>query len=117
MRERVARWVLTLVGALSRRRLRLPAAAFVTGQIGDALTTRTALASGNFAEANPLFAPALATHHLALAMGVKLGLALLVLLVALTRLADPRRQVVLLVLAFISLEAPATNGLRLLGVL
>lgn len=106
-----------LLVAMGHRRLRLLAVAFVTGQICDTATTHVALASGRFAEANPFFAPALDAHHQALAMGLKLGLALLVLGLALTKLADPRRQAVLLVLAFISLEAPAANGLRILGVL
>jgi len=109
--------VVRLFFALQHRRVRLLAVAFVTGQVCDTLTTHVALASGRFAEANPFFAPALATDHQALAMGLKLGLSLAVLVAALTRLADPRRQVVMLVLAFISLEAPAANGLRILGLL
>lgn len=103
--------------ALGQRRVRLLAVAFLTGQVCDTLTTHVALASGRFSEANPFFAPALATNHQGLAMGLKLGLALAVLVAAMTRLADPRRQAVLLVLAFISLEAPAANGLRMLGLI
>ena len=106
-----------LLVAVAQRRLRLLAVAFVTGQVGDALTTHVALASGRFAEANPFFAPALEANHQGLAMTLKLGLSATVLLLALTRLPDPRRGVVLLVLAFLSLEAPVANGLRVLGVL
>lgn len=109
--------VVPVVIAAGHRRVRLLSVAFLTGQVCDALTTHVALASGRFAEANPIFAPALGTHHQLLAMALKLGLALAVLVAAMTKLADPRRQVVLLVLAFISLEAPMANGLRLLGVL
>ena len=105
------------LAAVAERRIRLLSVAFFTGQVCDALTTHVALASGRFAEANPFFAPALEANHQALAMALKLGLSATVLLLAMTRLADPRRGVVLLVLAFISLEAPATNGLRILGVL
>jgi hypothetical protein len=103
--------------AAGLRRVRLLSVAFITGQVCDTLTTHVALASGRFAEANPFFAPALESHHQLLAMGLKLGLSLAVLVAATTRLADPRRQIVLLVLASISLEAPAANGLRILGVL
>lgn len=115
--DRLQAAFLQICTALSHRRLRLLAVAFLTGQVCDTLTTHVALASGRFAEANPFFAPALSTDHQGLAMGLKLGLALAVLVAALTRLAGPRRQGVLLVLAFISLEAPATNGLRMLGLL
>jgi hypothetical protein len=108
-----ARFVAAL---LADRRLRLLSIAFITGQLCDTLTTHVALASGRFAEANPIFAPAIETHQ-GLAVVIKLGLALGVLVTAVTKLADPRRRTVLLVLAFISLEAPTTNALRMLGVL
>ncbi len=103
--------------ALRERSVRLVSVAFFTGQVCDTLTTHVALASGRFAEANPFFAPALSADHQGLAMALKLLLSLTVLVLAVTRLAEPRRRAVLLVLAFISLEAPATNGLRILGVL
>lgn len=90
--------------------------AFLAGQICDVFTTHVALASGRFQEANPVFAPALASNEV-VALLVKLSLAGLVLLAALTKLTGARRTAVLAVLVFISLEAPLTNGLRLLGVL
>jgi len=99
-----ARWVLPL------------SAAFLVGQVCDVFTTHVALASGRFQEANPVFAPALASNEV-VALLVKLTLAGLVLLAALTKLTGRRRTAVLAVLVFISLEAPLTNGLRLLGVL
>jgi Domain of unknown function (DUF5658) len=89
---------------------------FLVGQACDVLTTHVALASGRFDEANPLFAPALASNE-ALALLVKLAIAGLVLLAALTKLTGTRRVVVLGVLAFIALEAPATNALRILGLM
>jgi hypothetical protein len=79
-------------------------------------TTHVALASGRFQEANPVFAPALESNQ-AVALLVKLSLAGLVLLAALTKLTGTRRMAVLGVLTFISIEAPLTNGLRLAGVL
>jgi hypothetical protein len=104
-----------------RRGLRSPwnrvlAVVFMVGQVCDVLTTHAALASGRFQEANPFFAPALESNQ-ALALLVKLSLAGLVLLAALTKLTGTRRVAVLAVLAFISVEAPATNALRMLGVL
>jgi hypothetical protein len=105
-----------LLHGLTDRRLRLFVAAFVIGQVCDTVTTQAALSSGRFAEANPIFAPALVTHP-GLATVLKLGLALLVLTAALTKLAEPRRRLVLFALAFISLEAPASNALHILGVL
>jgi len=118
--DRVRRQVLAtwyqVVASLADRRMRLFTTAFVVGQVCDALTTQAALASGRFAEANPIFAPALASHPW-LALVLKLGLAATVLVAALTKVAEPRRRVVLLALAFISLEAPTTNALHLLGAL
>jgi uncharacterized protein DUF5658 len=105
-----------LLHGLTDRRLRLFMAAFVIGQVCDTVTTQAALSSGRFAEANPIFAPALVTHP-GLAAVLKLGLALLVLSAALAKLAEPRRRLVLFALAFISLEAPASNALHMLGVL
>jgi len=99
-----ARWALPL------------SVAFLVGQLCDVFTTHVALASGRFQEANPVFAPALASNEV-VALLVKLSLAGLVLLAALTKLTGARRTAVLAVLVFISLEAPLTNGLRLLGVL
>jgi hypothetical protein len=116
VRLRAAATWAQLVASLADRRMRLFTTAFAVGQLCDALTTRAALASGRFSEANPLFAPALATHP-GLAIVLKLALALAVLVAALTKVAEPRRRMVLLVLAFISLEAPTTNALHLLGVL
>lgn len=115
--RRLAAALAPLIAAAGQRRVRLLSVAFVTGQVCDTLTTHVALASGRFAEANPFFAPALEANHQLVAMSLKLGLSAAVLLLAMTRLADPRRGVVLLVLAFISLEAPAANGLRILGIL
>jgi hypothetical protein len=106
----------SLAAGLTDRRLRLFAVAFVVGQVCDSVTTHAALASGRFSEANPLFAPALMAHP-GLAMVLKLMLAFSVLLLALTKLGGTRRQMVLLVLAFISLEAPTSNALHILGVL
>ena len=102
--------------ALHSRWTRGLSAAFLVGQMCDVLTTHVALASGRFQEANPVFAPALETNE-AVALLVKLTLAGLVLLAALTKLTGTRRTVVLAVLVFISLEAPATNALRMAGVL
>ena len=101
---------------LSRRWARPLSIAFLLGQVCDVFTTHVALASGRFQEANPLFAPALASNEV-VALLVKLSLAGLVLLAALTKLTGARRTAVLSVLVFISLEAPATNALRILGVL
>lgn len=101
---------------LSRRWARPLSIAFLLGQACDVLTTHVALASGRFQEANPLFAPALASNEV-VALLVKLSLAGLVLLAALTKLTGARRTAVLSALVFISLEAPATNALRILGVL
>lgn len=92
------------------------AAIYVVGQVFDVFTTHVALASGRFQEANPLFGPALQSHE-AVALLVKLGLAALVLLATLTKLTGLRRTAVLGVLAFITIEAPALNLLRLVGVL
>jgi len=116
VRSLVAATWCQVVASLADRRMRLCTTAFVAGQVCDALTTRAALASGRFSEANPIFAPALAAHP-GLAIVLKLGLALTVLVAALTKVAEPRRRIVLLVLAFISLEAPTSNALHLLGVL
>jgi hypothetical protein len=102
--------------ALSSRWTRVLSVAYLIGQLFDALTTHVALASGRFEEANPVFAPALSSNQ-TLALSMKLFLAALVLLAALTKLTGPRRTVVLAVLVFISLEAPATNALRILGVI
>ncbi len=102
--------------ALRSRWTRWLSITFLVGQLCDVLTTHVALASGRFEEANPVFAPALASNEL-LALLVKLSLAGLVLLAALTKLTGTRRTVVLAVLVFISLEAPATNALRILGML
>jgi hypothetical protein len=95
---------------------RVLSVAFLVGQVCDVFTTHVALASGRFQEANPVFAPALASNQ-GVALLVKFCLACLVLLAALTKLTGPRRMVVLGVLAFISLEAPVTNALRIAGVL
>jgi len=116
-RSLVQKLVLPLLVAMRERRLRLVSVAFLTGQVCDALTTHVALASGRFAEANPFFAGALQANHQGLAIALKFGLALTVLVMAVTKLGDPRRGMVLLVLALISLEAPAANGLRILGVI
>lgn len=101
---------------LRSRVSRVLSAAFLIGQVCDVFTTHVALASGRFQEANPVFAPALASNEI-VALLVKLTLAGLVLLAALTKLTGTRRTAVLAVLVFISLEAPATNALRLVGVL
>jgi hypothetical protein len=119
--QRGLRGVLQRLVVAARRGLRNPwnrvlSVAFLVGQVCDAFTTHVALASGKFQEANPVFAPALASNQ-GLALLVKLGLASLVLLAALTKLTGPRRMVVLGVLAFISLEAPVVNGLRIVGVM
>jgi hypothetical protein len=110
------RLVAAVGAALRSRWSRAFSAAFLVGQVCDVITTHAALASGRFQEGNPLFAPALESNQ-ALALLVKLSLAGLVLLAALTKLTGTRRTTVLAVLAFISLEAPATNALRMLGVL
>lgn len=119
-RGRLQAWLVMTIErvmrALGDRRLRLLSTAFIVGQVCDAVTTQVALASGRFAEANPFFAPALGTHPL-LAIVLKLGLALTVLVAAITKVAEPRRRMVLLVLAFISLEAPTSNALHILGVI
>ena len=105
-----------VVVALVDRRLRVFAAAFVVGQVCDTVTTHAALSSGRFAEANPFFGPALVTHP-GLATVLKLLLAAVVLTAAMVKLAEPRRRMVLMVLAVISLEAPTSNALHMLGVL
>lgn len=115
------RGVLNRILLAVRRGLRSPwnrvlSVAFLVGQVCDMFTTHVALASGRFQEANPVFAPALASNQW-LALMVKLVLACAVLTVALTKLTGSRRIVVLAVLAFISLEAPVTNALRMVGVL
>jgi len=102
--------------ALRTPLVRILSIAFLVGQACDVLTTHVALASGRFEEANPVFAPALSSNE-ALALAVKLSLAGVVLLAALTKLTGSRRIVVMCVLAFIALEAPATNALRMLGVM
>ncbi|HXA29797.1 MAG TPA: DUF5658 family protein [Candidatus Angelobacter sp.] len=113
--------VITRIAAAVRTGLlspwsRLLSLVFLVGQVCDVFTTHVALASGRFEEANPLFAPALASNQ-AVALLVKLTVAGLVLLAALTKLTGTRRMVVLAVLAFISVEAPAANALRIAGVL
>jgi Domain of unknown function (DUF5658) len=96
--------------------VRLLAAAFVVGQILDAVTTHLALTSGHFAEANPLFAGPLSSHP-TLAFTAKLLLGAGVLAGALVFIGPRRRRVVLTVLAVISLQAPLMNALRMAGVL
>jgi len=118
---RPRRGVRARVGFAVRRGLRsrwnrVLSVVFLVGQVCDVFTTHVALASGRFQEANPVFAPALESNQ-ALALLVKLTLAGLVLLAALTKLTGTRRTAVLAVLAFISFEAPMTNALRLVGVL
>ena len=102
--------------ALRPPMVRILSVAFLVGQVCDVLTTHVALASGRFQEANPVFAPALSSNE-ALALLVKLTLAGLVLVAALTKVRGTRRTVVLGVLAFIALEAPTGNALRMLGVM
>ena len=114
--QSVRRLAASVALALADRWLRLLSIAFVVGQLFDALTTHVALASGRFQEANPLFAGALQSSEVP-ALLVKVSLAMTVLLLALTKLSNPRRTVVMVVLALISLEAPATNALRMLGVM
>lgn len=116
VRASLLRLAARLRRALRSRWTRGLSAAFLVGQMCDVLTTHVALASGRFQEANPVFAPALETNE-AGALLIKLTLAGLVLLAALTKLTGRRRTVVLAVLVFISLEAPATNALRMAGVL
>jgi Domain of unknown function (DUF5658) len=116
LRGALARLVAAVRAGLSSRWGLPLSVAFLVGQACDVVTTHVALASGRFQEANPVFAPALASNEV-VALLVKLSLAGLVLLAALTKLTGTRRTAVLAVLVFISLEAPLTNGLRLLGVL
>jgi len=116
IRGALARLALAIRAALTSPAGRWLSLAFLCGQLLDVYTTHVALASGRFQEANPVFAPALASNEV-LALLVKLALAGLVLLAALTKLSGTRRTVVLGVLAFISLEAPITNGLRMAGLL
>jgi hypothetical protein len=112
----LARLGVSLRSALSSRWTRVLSLTFLVGQVCDVFTTHVALASGRFQEANPVFAPALESNQ-AVALLVKLSLAGLVLLAALTKLTGTRRMAVLGVLTFISIEAPLTNALRLAGVL
>jgi hypothetical protein len=105
-----------VAAALADRWMRVLSIAFVVGQLFDALTTHVALASGRFQEANPLFAGALQSSEVP-ALLFKVSLAMVVLVLALTKLSNPRRTVVMAVLALISLEAPATNALRMFGVM
>jgi Domain of unknown function (DUF5658) len=105
-----------VAAALDDRWVRLLSLAFLVGQLCDAITTHVALSSGNFQEANPVFSAVIQSHQ-RLALLVKMTLAIGVLLAALTKLSEPRRRVVMVVLVVISLEAPLTNSLRLLGVL
>jgi hypothetical protein len=107
---------LPVSAALEDRWVRLLSLVFLVGQLCDAITTHVALASGNFQEANPVFSGIILSHQ-RLALLVKMSLAVAVLLAALTKLSEPRRRVVMVVLAVISLEAPLTNALRMLGVL
>jgi Domain of unknown function (DUF5658) len=104
------------LGALSDPLVRILTAAYVSGQLFDAVTTRVALGSGSFAEANPLFAGPLSSHP-ALAFAAKLLLAVAVLITALTLVSPRRRRVVLAVLALISVQAPLMNALRMAGIL
>lgn len=104
------------LGSLADPVVRIIAVAFMVGQLLDAVTTHVALSSGNFAEANPLFAGPL-TAHPALAFAAKLMLGGAVLTAALTLVGPRRRRVILAVLAIISLQAPLTNALRMAGVL
>jgi hypothetical protein len=104
------------VGSLADPVVRMLAAAFMVGQLLDAVTTHVALSSGRFAEANPIFAGPL-TAHPSLAFAVKLLLGMSVLTAALTLIGPRRRRVILAVLAIISLQAPLTNALRMAGVL
>lgn len=112
----VLQLVRPLAAALGDRWMRLLGVAFITGQVCDTLTTHVALASGRFREANPLFAPAMDEHQ-TLALVLKASIAVAVLMMAVFKLRDPRRRMVLGVLALISLEAPLTNSLRILGVM
>lgn len=107
---------LAVSAALEDRWVRLLSLAFLVGQLCDAITTHVALSSGNFQEANPLFSTLILSHQ-RLALLVKMSLAVGVLVAALTKLSEPRRKVVMVVLVVISLEAPLTNTLRMLGVL
>lgn len=102
--------------ALADPVVRLLAAAFVAGQILDAITTELALGSGHFAEANPFFAGPLSAHPV-IALAAKLLLGLCVLGGALRFIGASRRRVVLAVLTLISLQAPLMNALRMAGVL
>ena len=120
--ERVAALTLRITGGASRigtladPLVRVLAVAFMVGQLLDAVTTHVALSSGNFAEANPIFAGPL-TAHPALAFAAKLVLGGAVLTAALTLVGPRRRRVILAVLAIISVQAPLTNALRMAGVL
>jgi hypothetical protein len=116
VRGALLRAVASVRTALRTPWTRVLSVAFLVGQLCDVLTTHVALASGRFQEANHVFAPALESNQ-AVALLVKLSLAGLVLLAALTKLTGMRRTTVLAVLAFIAVEAPATNALRMLGVL
>ena len=102
--------------ALADPVVRLLAAAFVVGQVLDAVTTELALRSGHFAEANPFFAGPLSSHPL-LALAAKVLLGLCVLGAALRFVGASRRRMVLAMLAVISLQAPLMNALRMAGVL
>ena len=104
------------VATLADPVVRLLAAAFVAGQILDAVTTELALGSGHFAEANPFFAGPLSSHPV-IAIAAKLLLGLGVLGAALRFIGASRRRMVLTVLAVISLQAPLMNALRMAGVL
>lgn len=105
----------SLLDALSEPSARVSAVAFACGQLLDAATTRSALATQNFREANPLFAGVAEVHPNGLLL-LKVLLAGLVLTVAAVAVPRHRLGAVLAVLAGISLEAPLMNGLRLLGV-
>lgn len=104
------------LGTLADPMVRILAVAFMVGQLLDALTTRLALSSGRFAEANPLFAGPLNANP-GIAFAVKLLLGLAVLTAALTVVGPRRRRPILAVLAAISLQAPLLNALRMGGVL
>ena len=102
---------------LARADVRVLCLLFLIAQALDAISTSAALETDAFVENNPVFAAWIAVSPL-FASAMKLCLAAAAVVLALAVPVGPRSRRLLLIGLFLaSLIAPATNGLRLMGVL
>jgi hypothetical protein len=100
---------------LAWRDVRMMLSLFCIFQIMDGITTTIALASHNFQEENPLLGNVLDSYPLA-AMGVKVGVAAVVVVAILAvRLRWRMRLAVMTLFVIASLAAPLVNLLRITG--